>query len=30
MKDLIAEECFDFLYRVWREVIDRQTYPTGE
>lgn len=30
MKDVIAEECFEFLYRAWREVIDQQTKPSGE
>jgi hypothetical protein len=30
MKDVIAEECFEFLYRGWREVIDQQTNPSGE
>jgi hypothetical protein len=30
MKDLIAEECFEFLYHAWQEVIDPQTNPSGE
>jgi hypothetical protein len=30
MKDLIAEECFEFPYHAWQEVIDQQTNPTGE
>jgi hypothetical protein len=30
MKDVIAEDCFEFLYRAWREVIDQQTNPSGE
>lgn len=30
MKDVVAGECFEFLYRAWREVIDQQTHPSGE
>ncbi len=30
MKDVIAEECFEFLYRAWREVIDQQANPSGD
>ena len=30
MKDVIAEECFEFLYRPWREVIDQQANPSGD
>ena len=30
MKDVIAEQCFEFLYRAWREVIDQHANPSGE
>jgi hypothetical protein len=30
MKDLIAEECFEFLYHPWEEVIDEQPNPAGK
>jgi hypothetical protein len=27
MKDVIAEDCFEFLYRAWQEVVDQQANP---